>query len=97
MHWGSNWGWRPTRGIQRLARCLVDAGADLVFGTSAHHIQGIQVYRGRAIIFGAGAAAGAGSAGRGCAAAAKSLRPRARPGLLTAALLPTARLRPPAS
>ncbi|PRW20840.1 poly-gamma-glutamate biosynthesis isoform A [Chlorella sorokiniana] len=55
IHWGPNWRWRPFKAIQRLARDFVDAGADIVFGHSAHHIQGIQVYRGAPIIYSAGA------------------------------------------
>lgn len=47
-------GKQRTRDIQALARELVDCGADIVFGTSPHHLQPIMVYRGKVIIFGAG-------------------------------------------
>lgn len=36
---GPNWRWRPDGSVQRLGRALLAAGADLVFGHSAHHIQ----------------------------------------------------------
>jgi poly-gamma-glutamate capsule biosynthesis protein CapA/YwtB (metallophosphatase superfamily) len=39
IHWGPNWGWRPSASIRALGRALVDAGADVVFGHSAHHLQ----------------------------------------------------------
>lgn len=55
VHWGPNWAWHPSPAIQALGRALVDAGADVVLGSSAHHVQGVQVYRGRPIIYGAGA------------------------------------------
>uniref|UniRef100_A0A383VAM1 Capsule synthesis protein CapA domain-containing protein n=1 Tax=Tetradesmus obliquus TaxID=3088 RepID=A0A383VAM1_TETOB len=54
VHWGPNWRWRPDGSLQRLGRTLLAAGADLVFGHSAHHIQGVQVVHGRPIIYGAG-------------------------------------------
>ncbi|KAI7835566.1 hypothetical protein COHA_010545 [Chlorella ohadii] len=54
IHWGPNWKWRPSKAIQRLAHDFVESGADIVFGHSAHHIQGIQVYKGAPIIYSAG-------------------------------------------
>ena len=45
---------RERRDIQALARELVDCGADIVFGTSPHHLQPIMVYRGKVVIFGSG-------------------------------------------
>jgi poly-gamma-glutamate capsule biosynthesis protein CapA/YwtB (metallophosphatase superfamily) len=38
----------------RFARWLVDCGVDLVHGHSAHVLQGVEVYRGRPIIYDAG-------------------------------------------
>jgi poly-gamma-glutamate synthesis protein (capsule biosynthesis protein) len=32
----------------------VDAGADVVHGHSSHHVKGVEVYRGRLILYGAG-------------------------------------------
>ena len=54
VHWGPNWAWRPAPAVRALGRALVELGADLVFGHSAHHVQGIEVYRGAPIIYGAG-------------------------------------------
>lgn len=39
VHWGPNWRWQPDRHIRQLGRDMLGAGADLVFGHSAHHIQ----------------------------------------------------------
>lgn len=54
VHWGPNWAWRPAAPIRALAHEFIDAGATAVFGHSAHHIQGIEVRRGRPIVYGAG-------------------------------------------
>ncbi len=55
VHWGGNWGY-PVPGEQRsFARQLIDSGAvDVVFGHSSHHVKGIEVYRGRLILYGCG-------------------------------------------
>jgi poly-gamma-glutamate capsule biosynthesis protein CapA/YwtB (metallophosphatase superfamily) len=54
IHWGPNWRWRPDANVQRLGRALLQSGFDLVFGHSAHHIQGVQMLGRHAIIYGAG-------------------------------------------
>lgn len=54
IHWGPNWRWHPSAAIRRLGRAFIDCGADIVFGHSSHHIQGIEVYRQRPIVYGAG-------------------------------------------
>jgi poly-gamma-glutamate capsule biosynthesis protein CapA/YwtB (metallophosphatase superfamily) len=54
VHWGPNWAWRPAPAIRALGRALVELGADVVFGHSSHHIQDIEVYHGKPIIYGAG-------------------------------------------
>jgi poly-gamma-glutamate synthesis protein (capsule biosynthesis protein) len=55
VHWGGNWGYRIPRAQRALARRLVEsAGVDLVHGHSSHHVKGIEVHRGRLIIYGAG-------------------------------------------
>ncbi|WP_415382217.1 CapA family protein [Halosimplex sp. TS25] len=54
LHWGPNWEVRPSDTQRRFARWLVDAGVDVVHGHSAHVIQGIEVYRGRPIVYDAG-------------------------------------------
>ena len=54
IHWGGNWGYRIGRQQRSFAHHLIDAGVDLVHGHSSHHPQGIEVYRGRAILYGCG-------------------------------------------
>ncbi len=55
IHWGGNWGYRVPRAQQELARRLIDeAGVDVVHGHSSHHAKGIEVYRGRPILYGCG-------------------------------------------
>jgi poly-gamma-glutamate capsule biosynthesis protein CapA/YwtB (metallophosphatase superfamily) len=53
-HWGGNWGVDPPRSHRAFARELVDAGADVVFGHSPHVVRGVEVYRDRPILYGAG-------------------------------------------
>ena len=53
-HWGSNWGYRPEPAHVPFAHRLVEAGADIVFGHSCHVLRGIEVYRERPILYGAG-------------------------------------------
>jgi len=54
IHWGPNWQWTPNDKIVDLGHALIDCGADIVFGHSSHHIQGVEVYNGHPIIYGAG-------------------------------------------
>lgn len=55
IHWGGNWGYRIPQEQRRFARLLIDeAGVDVVHGHSSHHAKGIEVYRGRPIIYGCG-------------------------------------------
>jgi poly-gamma-glutamate synthesis protein (capsule biosynthesis protein) len=53
-HWGPNWGYTPPREHVPFARALIDAGADLVHGHSGHVVRGVEIYRGRPILYGAG-------------------------------------------
>lgn len=53
-HWGPNWGYRPPARPHPVWSPLIDAGADVVFGHSCHVFQGIELYEGRPIIYGAG-------------------------------------------
>jgi poly-gamma-glutamate capsule biosynthesis protein CapA/YwtB (metallophosphatase superfamily) len=50
-HWGANWRSRPTEARQRLARALVEAGADAVLGHSAHVLQGVELHADRPIVY----------------------------------------------
>ena len=55
VHWGANWGFDVPFHQRALARALIDrAGVDLVFGHSSHHPKGVEIYRGRLIVYGAG-------------------------------------------
>ena len=54
FHWGPNYQWHPDASIIRLAHALVDLGVDLVHGHSSHHVQGIELYKGRPILYGCG-------------------------------------------
>ena len=52
-HVGPNWG-VPSRAIQALAHDLIDMGADLYWGHSNHTPQGIERYKGKAILYSTG-------------------------------------------
>jgi poly-gamma-glutamate capsule biosynthesis protein CapA/YwtB (metallophosphatase superfamily) len=54
LHWGPNMAFRPSPRFRRLAQAAVDMGWKIVFGHSAHVFQGIELYRGRPIIYAAG-------------------------------------------
>jgi poly-gamma-glutamate capsule biosynthesis protein CapA/YwtB (metallophosphatase superfamily) len=55
VHWGGNWGYEILSDQIRFAhRLLAEAGFDLIHGHSCHHFQGIEVYRGRLILYGCG-------------------------------------------
>ncbi|GIU54429.1 CapA family protein [Arthrobacter sp. NicSoilC12] len=53
-HWGGNWGYDVPAGHQALARDLIEAGADVVFGHSPHIFRGVGIHRNRPIIYSAG-------------------------------------------
>lgn len=53
-HWGPNWGYRPQPNHIPFAHSLIDAGADIIFGHSCHVFQGIEIYKGKPIIYSAG-------------------------------------------
>ena len=54
IHWGPNWGWEIPQAQRDFAHALVDAGASVVHGHSSHHAKGLEVYRDRLILYGAG-------------------------------------------
>lgn len=55
LHWGGNWGYAIPEEQRAFAHRLIDtAGVDLLHGHSSHHVKGIEVYRGKAILYGAG-------------------------------------------
>lgn len=55
MHWGGNWGYEISGARRRFAHRLIDvAGVDAIYGHSSHHVQGIEVYRQKLILYGCG-------------------------------------------
>ena len=55
VHWGPNYSWQPAEEIQDLAHFLIDeCGVDIIHGHSSHHVQGIEQYKGKLIIYGCG-------------------------------------------
>ena len=55
IHWGGNWGWEIDDNHRNFAHAAIDkAGIDLIHGHSSHHIKGIEIYKGKLIIYGCG-------------------------------------------
>ena len=54
MHWGWERERQPTERQRRLARLLIDAGADAVVGGHPHVTQGAELYRGKPIVYSLG-------------------------------------------
>ena len=54
LHWGPNMVERPSDSFRRFGRWLVEAGADVVHGHSAHVFHGVEVHEGRPIVYDAG-------------------------------------------
>lgn len=55
IHWGGNWGFAIPEAHQEFAHRLIDeAGIDAIHGHSSHHVLGIEVYRGKLILYGCG-------------------------------------------
>jgi len=52
-HVGPNWG-RPSPSARAVARQIIDLGADVYWGHSNHTTQGIELYRGRPILYSCG-------------------------------------------
>lgn len=50
-HWGPNWGYEPLAAHVRFGHALVEAGADIIFGHSGHVFRGVELYRGRPIMY----------------------------------------------
>ena len=53
-HWGSDWGYCPPHDHIVFAHALIEAGADIIFGHSSHVFRGIEFYKGRSVLYGAG-------------------------------------------
>jgi poly-gamma-glutamate synthesis protein (capsule biosynthesis protein) len=55
VHWGGNWGYTiPKEQIEFAHRLIDQAGVDIVHGHSSHHVKGMEVYKGRLILYGCG-------------------------------------------
>lgn len=55
IHWGDNWGYEIPQEQIDFAHELIDCAAvDLVHGHSSHHPKGMEIYKGRLILYGAG-------------------------------------------
>lgn len=54
LHWGPNMRLRPTPGFCAFAHRVIEAGADVVFGHSAHVVQGIEIFQGKPILYDTG-------------------------------------------
>lgn len=53
-HWGANFVERPAPDFRRFARRVIELGADVYYGHSAHICQGIEIHRGRPILYDTG-------------------------------------------
>ena len=54
MHWGPNMREQPTQAFRLFARRVIDAGADVFWGHSAHVVQGVEIWAGRPILYDTG-------------------------------------------
>jgi len=54
IHWGPNMRHVPPLEFQKFARAVIDAGADIFHGHSAHVFQGIEIYEGKPILYDTG-------------------------------------------
>ena len=55
VHWGGNWGFDIPRSQIEFAHKLIDdASVDIIHGHSSHHVKGIEVYKDKLILYGAG-------------------------------------------
>ena len=54
IHWGPNMNERPSREFQAFAHAVIDAGADIFWGHSAHVVQGVEFRRERPILYDTG-------------------------------------------
>ncbi len=53
-HWGSNWGDAVPVEHVKLAHAMIEAGADVIFGHSAHVCRGFEIYKERPILYSTG-------------------------------------------
>jgi poly-gamma-glutamate capsule biosynthesis protein CapA/YwtB (metallophosphatase superfamily) len=53
-HWGPNMVQRPSVLFRQFAHAVIDRGADVYYGHSAHVFQGVEIYRGKPILYDTG-------------------------------------------
>ncbi|KIX99591.1 uncharacterized protein Z520_04224 [Fonsecaea multimorphosa CBS 102226] len=55
MHWGPNYRWHPAKEIVDLAHWMIDeCGVDIIHGHSSHHVQGVEIYKEKLVVYGCG-------------------------------------------
>ncbi len=54
LHWGEEYSHNPYKSQENLAHDFIDAGADLILGHHPHVLQGIELYKGKAIFYSLG-------------------------------------------
>jgi poly-gamma-glutamate synthesis protein (capsule biosynthesis protein) len=54
VHAGGNWGYGISAAETRFAHALIEGGVDIFHGHSSHHPKGIEVFRGKLILYGCG-------------------------------------------
>lgn len=54
IHWGPNMREEPSHEFIAFAHEMIDAGADIIHGHSAHNFQGIEIYNGKIILYDTG-------------------------------------------
>ena len=54
MHWGPNMREQPTQAFRTFARRVIEAGADVFWGHSAHVVHGVEIWSGRPILYDTG-------------------------------------------
>ncbi|HEX7346119.1 MAG TPA: CapA family protein [Candidatus Limnocylindrales bacterium] len=53
-HWGTEYKYSPFANQQRLARRILDAGADMIIGNHAHYAAAVEIYKGKPIWYALG-------------------------------------------
>ncbi len=53
-HWGPNWGYEVPKEHIVFAHALIEAGVDIIYGHSAHIFRGIEIYKGKPILYSTG-------------------------------------------
>jgi poly-gamma-glutamate synthesis protein (capsule biosynthesis protein) len=54
IHWGPNMRQRPTPDFVEFAHAVMDSGVDIFHGHSAHLFQGVEIYKGKVILYDTG-------------------------------------------